>query len=369
MFISSNPAEKLIKKQLRELGFGPVHIQRLMYPVQQEPRFLEFLLSKTKQLIGDTCGITHCQISIISCQSNPQLNLEAYLEYYQQLLSYGLNFNLVIELVNYHQPHYLFPLLINHLPKFADLNFNGDDLIYFVYLLESEPQINSMLTYWPILVDLNLTKPEFDDLIHHPEFEKLMQIYKDLLEKGLSPEQGALIFKSIYQLPEFEHYLNCITEELPILHLEKGYNLSSLLKILHSEQGTNKINLLYGMSDKLLGYQFTRDELIHLLDHPQGIFRIKTLAQRSPELKLEKLTPIKIISTVLAEINDPLSVIYQNEMSDYLREIDEEREKYYAEASVSKFLSFFQNKKDKTQEIIECFDMAIEDIYSRSLKP
>ena len=366
MLNTINLAEKLTKKQLSELGFGPFHIQRLMFALNQEPALLAFLLKNVAQLTGPKYRLSFCQISKIACKTNPLQNLQAYLDHFSKLLEQGLQFENILEFLFYHEAQYIFPILTKHMSCLMASGWALEDLRYFVYLFDNEQQIEMMLAHWPCLVELNLIKPEFDHLVSQPHFEQLMDCYLKLSLLNFKLEEQLLLFKTVYQQEEPLVLFEYIIEKFPILHFEKQYTILQLLEILISDEGIKKLNTLLSLNDKLIAQEFTRHELFNLLNHSQGVFRLQALQCRAWDLKVNGFTPIKIISTVLAEIKDPSSPIYQDEMTQYFNEIQDMREKWYAEQGFSRFLSFFQNKAQETPKSLECLEMCIEEIGCKS---
>jgi hypothetical protein len=123
--------------------------------------------------------------------------------------------------------------------------------------------------------------------------------------------------------------------------------------------------MLHKLSTKLINLRFTRDEIIKMANHDDGAFRLQALSTRAPELTLLKYTHIKILSVVLEEIENPESALYQDDISKYLKEIDQERTALnVTELFEPNIFSFFASKIS-CEESVESLNMALEDFDSR----
>ncbi|HBB52549.1 MAG TPA: hypothetical protein DCZ80_01435 [Legionellales bacterium] len=333
--MSKNSIEKSPKQQLRKLGFGPFHIQRLMdnYEQMLDAQLLAFFENNVSHLTSEECGLTHSQISKIACHVHPIENLQAYVEHYARIKQMDLSAQDIIDFVKYQEAQIVFPLMIENLPRLLELNLEMSDCKRLTALIATQEQ-----------------------------FDKTIETLETLREHGFLPHQSVEIAKSVLHQRHFASFCDCISRAFPKLCQENFFDIQSMIHILNNADGINKIDALSTYASDLLSYQFTRHELIQLLNHEMGILRLQSLHLKTPELKSQGLNPIKIILKVVADIKPSKSKTDEEEMDAYLIEIDEERRRLYFEDCMSDTFSIFQIRKQETQGLLERLNMLEEDL-------
>jgi hypothetical protein len=353
-----------IQKTLKELGFGPFHIQRLDTGLRIEPRLLTFLEEHVPYLTSHACNLSYSQISKISCQSNAIENLQAYIDYYARLQALGLNSQDIIDFVQQLEAQIIFPLLIQALPQIIDKNIPITEFKKFAYLLEYQEQLEKILPSFDIFSQLALNEYQFNFHLEQNLLDTAIDAHQKLTQQGFTNEQSSRILKSVQYQKHLPRYYDCILGSFPKLCQQNLFNIEALIALLQSADGIDKINALYAYASELLGYQFTRHELIHVVNHSQGVYRLETLHHQAPTLSAQGSTPTKIIFTILEDIKKSTGPkTEEQEMDEYLAEIDVERQRLYFEdcSSMLDMFSIFQTKKVETQELIERLDMILED--------
>ncbi len=327
--------EKSPKQQLRELGFGPFHIKRLMdyFQPMLDSQLLAFFEENVNYLTSDTCGLTHSQISKIACHAHPIENLQAYVEHYARIKHMDLSAQDIIDFVKYQEEKIVFPLMIENLPRLLELDLEMSDCKRLTALIATQEQ-----------------------------FDKTIETLETLRDNRFLPHQCFQIVKSVLHQRHFASFCDCISRTFPKLCQENFFDIQSMIHILNNADGINKIDALSTYASDLLSYQFTRHELIQVLNHEMGILRLQSLHLKTPELKSQGLNPTKIILKVVADIKASKSKTDEEEMNAYLIEIDEERRRLYFEDCMSDAFSIFKSKKQETQTLLERLNMLEEDL-------
>lgn len=331
---------------------------------------LHHLLSEFgPHLLGKKCDLTTTQIVHIATQENGLKNLLAYAQYYEKLQQQGLGFPKIIKIIDRVEPYIIFPILDMHLSKLLKQRIPLNEIIYLSTVINQRSQIDQVLPYIKLFMKnktsrkhvsyllqndlLAETKTFFElgfkpsDLEHllqnedpDRQLKMIVQQYSELRRIGLKHRD---IFELLLEKNFMQHVEFILSSFENILRL--GFSAPKLLLILKKENGSDNLAMLEKQAPLLLSFGYTRNELLKFIDNPSGAFYLQALYSRHLELRAFKLTPIQIMQTVLEELQDQTSMIYQDPMAEYQREIDEMRENDYLKSISTSLFSIFSSKK------------------------
>ena len=390
-------AQKVLTNQVEHFlinsGFNYFHRIELLPVLAEQPNLFRLLEESCAYLLGKRCALSTTQITRITCQQNGYLNLRAFIKYYEQLRDMGLAFSKILMILESHEAHDIFPLLHKWVPKLLEEQLNLKQIQFIFEMVNNEQQIEQIKPYIDDLIKLKFFKEHLQYIIFLGLLEKTIELYRKGVQVGfktteiymmLNPDQEhAELEQIIENYAELKSYglknsdminivvqydsvqlLENLVDKFPKL-IREHFSADKLLTILFSNNGIDNLNMLHKLSDKLINLRFTRDEIIKIAHHDNGAFRLQALNTRAPDLTLLQFTPIKILSTVLQEIDNPESELYQDEMSHYIKEIDQKRATDdKIESSETSIFSIFATKTS-LEESVERLDMILEDFESQ----
>ncbi|NBX84249.1 MAG: hypothetical protein EBQ95_01410 [Gammaproteobacteria bacterium] len=393
MFKAQKVFTNEVEHFLIKSGFSNVQRIQLLPILVDQPNLYRLFEENCAYLLSKKCALSTTQITKITCKTNSYLNLRAFIKYYGDIRGMGLEFSKVLMILESQEANNIFPVLHKWLPKLIQHKLNLKQIQFIFEMIDNESQIEQVRPYLDDLIKLKFHKEHLQYIISLDLLEKTIEVYRKGIEVGFKTKEIYMMFnpdreheelkKIIEHYAEFKNYglSNCdminivvqfnniqlievIADKFPKL-IGEYFSTRKLLTILCSNNGIDNLDMLHKLSTKLINLRFTCDEIIKMANHDDGAFRLQALSTRAPELTLLKYTHIKILSVVLEEIENPESALYQDDISKYLKEIDQERTAHnVTELFEPNIFSFFASKIS-CEESVESLNMALEDFDSR----
>jgi hypothetical protein len=132
-------------------------------------------------------------------------------------------------------------------------------------------------------------------------------------------------------------------DSFPVL-IKHGFNIVKLAELLVATNGNQNISALIQLAPKLLSYAYTHNDILRLIDHDDGAHRLQFLYSKHLEYRCLHYSRIKIFMLVMMEVKYKQYYQFDDELSEYLREIDLLREEDSLNDAKVSFLSLFAPK-------------------------
>lgn len=323
---SSNQDPQLVAK-IRLLGFSKKNtINELTQALQENPNLIISLKILVACRQHKDYQLSLSQISKIAVTEQGIENLNAYKKYYPQLQQMGFNFEKLLDIVHFHAPYIIFPILIDTILELKPKGW-------------SDTSIQKLFSIVQKIENLDLLKQHFFQFKHW----------------HLSRTQ-ILDFLNRYTAFELEQLVSNLS------HLEKsGYSLNKLLDIIFTH-GLEHLCSLKDFEETPIAKHYTRNELLTMINHVDGCQRLHALRYNYLDLKAMGYTSVKIKLLILQELHQSNSFTQKNmnQFDDYMIEVQENRRDWFRQEVYSLFAS--------SEEINERCAMYLEDLTSKKIK-
>lgn len=381
MFSISKLDKYQSERMLINFNFSLTQRKRLLVVLEKKPELINTLNESLKILLHKNCGLTPAQITKIACDSNGSLNLKAFAKYYPKLKTMGYNFLHMIKITDYFDAYQILPILVDAEKRFKNEKFLANDMVLVCKIVENVEQFQHLRMHIKKLLEYKISPVNIEFLIKNDLLEQFMFFQNERAENRISNqrldfyirertsiEQLNLYFQygsrlknlrltgdEIYNLTSksnAKEFIDIILTTFPA-HIKNGFDSQKLLNILIAENGQENLSMLHELALKLLSYGYFRHEILKLLAHNDGAYRLQILNSRHLEYRVFNFTPVKIMTMVWNEFQNTEKKPILDDFLEYIKEIDMLREQYFVSEMKVSMSSLFKPILENNQDLME----------------
>lgn len=315
--------KELTIANIRNLGFRQKEtIHALAHCIEQDESIMSALKSLTKIANTKDYELTKSQVSKIALSQYGAQSLLAYEKHYPILKKMGFDMKMLLNIINIHAPHVIFPILVETIPELKEKNWSNKSIQQIFCFSQNIDRLDVLKEYFFQFKKWHLSKIQIEYLINNHTSQQIETWVSNV------------------------HHL-----------AHNGYVISSLIELTY-QFGLSHLNSLEHLSHSKIPKYFTRNEIIAMLNRPEGPEILNALVYNYADLSAMGHNPIKIKSIILQEFYQPQSFIQKNmgELENYLNEMYHDRQQWFQHETYSIFAS--------KEEVDERFAMYREDLES-----
>lgn len=334
-----------IDTQLIKLGFEAYYRKQMVNIIHNQPALLSVLQDTVPHLLGKKCGLTKMQITMIVLREHNIQNLRAYKQYYEFFKKTKLAGTDLIKISYSNEPYIFLPILHDCWQELIKDKIALNEIIYLATIVKTKEQAKAIIPYIKTFVELQISRKYVYFFLENHLLKEAEKIFKygfqnnhlDLLFQHPEPlisihalldnyENLKLALDNNDCAPKHRSHTDnyalaqqrCFDQTIPDLTF-LGFSSRKLSSILLKQNGVEKITALNILNSYLLPYGYTRNELLKNINENNGIAKLLLLS--SVHLSLTEPSPILISDT--NDLQETESIVYQDEMAQYQKEIDE----------------------------------------------
>lgn len=309
---------------IRNLGFCQKEtIHALAHCIEQDESIMPALKSLVKIAKTKDYELTLSQVAAIALSQYSTQNLLAYEKYYPMLKKMSFDIKMLLNIIKIHAPYVIFPILVETIPELKEKNWSYKSIQKIFCFSQNINKLDVLKKYFFQLKAWHLSKIQIEYMIENYTSQQI--------ETWVS---------------NVHHLLN------------KGYVIANLIELTY-QYGLNHLNTLEYLSHSKIPNFFTRNEIMSMINRPEGPEIINALVYNYTDLATMGYNAIKIKSIILQEFNQPQSFVQKNmgEFDTYLNEMYHDRQQWFLHETYSIFAS--------KEEVDERFAMYREDLESK----